>query len=203
MNDDLEFKDLKLRKTKIIARQILLYFLDFYRYVIPIFDKANVYRIPFKMYDKFRDQDKEHFRLDLYRLERAGFIKKYFDGKELQIELMQKGKKLLKTYLYQELVISKPKKWDKKWRLVIYDIANDKKDRRDVLRNKLENLGFLKLQESVYVYPFECLKEINLIKIMFYLTPHVQYIVAERIESEINLIKKFYDRGIIKKNMLT
>ena len=203
MNDDLEFKDLKLRKTKIVARQILLYFLDVYRYVIPIFDKANVYRIPFKMYDKFRDQDREHFRLDMYRLERAGFIKKYFDGKELQIELIQKGKKLLKTYLYQELVIPKPKSWDKKWRLVIYDIANDKKDRRDVLRNKLENLGFLKLQESVYVYPFECLKEIDLIKNIFYLAPHVQYIVAERVETEIDLIKKFYDRGIIKKDMLT
>lgn len=200
--EDVPFEKIRLKQTKVIARQIMLYFCDFFRWYLPLFDKRRVYRIPFYYYDKFREKDKERFRVEMYRLIQAGFIKKYYDGKNFQIELSAKGKDKLKTYLTEEIEIQRPQKWDKKWRLVIYDIANDRKDRRDVLRNKLENLGFLKLQESVYVFPFDCFNEINLIKNMYYLTPHVQYIVAERIETEANLIKKFYDRGLLEKEML-
>ncbi len=200
--DEIKIDEIQLKKTAAIARQILLYFFDVYRWVIPMFDKRRVYRIPFYYYDKSRAKDKDKFRSEIYRLSRAGFIKKYFDGKEFQIELLEKGKKKLKNYLTQDLILPIPKKWDKKWRLVIYDIANDKKVRRDILRAKLGNLGFLELQESVYVYPFECLREINLIKNMYFLGPYVQYVVAERIETEIDLIKKFFERGILKKKMI-
>lgn len=200
--DDIKIDEIQLRKTTAIARQVLLYFFDVYRWVIPMFDKGRVYRIPFYYYDKFRAKDKDKFRSEMYRLSQAGFIKKYFDGKEFQIELLKKGKEKLKNYLTQDILIPAPKKWDKKWRIVIYDISNDKRVRRDILRTKLENLGFLELQESVYVYPFDCLKEINLIKNMYFLGPYVQYIIAERIETEIDLIKKFFDRGILKKSMV-
>ena len=201
-DDEIKIDEIQLRKTLAVSRQILLHFLDIYRAVIPIFDKRRVYRIPFHYYDTFRAKDKDKFRAEMYRLSQAGFIKKYFDGKEFQIELLEKGKKKLKNCLTQDILIPTPRKWDKKWRIVIYDIPNDKKVRRDILRTKLENLGFLELQESVYVYPFDCLKEINLIKNMYFLGSHVQYIIAERIEMEIDLIKKFFDRGILKKNMI-
>ena len=200
--EQIEFDDLKLKKTKMISRQILFSFLDIYRYIIPIFDKSNFYRIPLAKYDQFRDLDKDKFRKEMFRLQKYRFIKKYIDGKEPYIELQPKGKNLLKSYLTQDLEIVAPEKWDKKWRLVIYDIANDKKDRREILRNKLDTLGFLKLQESVYVFPFECKNEINLIKNMYLLAPYVQYIVADRIETEINLIQTFLNRGILKKEMV-
>lgn len=195
--DKIKFDEIQLKKTTIIARQIMLYFADFCRYYLPIFDKRNIYRIPFKMYDKFREQDKERFSRELYRLKRSGYIKRYFDDKEEIIELLPRGRKIIRQYITEQLEVVIPKVWDKKWRIVIYDISDSKKNEREVLRRKLVALGFLKLQESVLVYPFDCLKEVNLIKGMFFLNPHVQYIVADRIETEINLIKKFYDRGIL------
>ena len=198
----IEYSHLTFRKTTAVARQILLTFVDVYRQIIPIFDKANIYRVPFHYYDKFRTKDKENFRQEMYRLKRTGFVKKYFDGKDYYLELTQKGKNQLKIYITQDMAIRRPKKWDRKWRLVIYDIANDKRDKRDILRAKLESLGFIKLQESVYVFPFECLIEITLIKQMYYLEPHVQYLVAEGVETEIDLIEKFFDRGILTKSML-
>ncbi len=202
IDDGLSLNKIKLRKTEIVARQILLGFVDIYRWIIPIFDKRRVYRIPFKYYDKFRKKDKEKFYHEMYRLERAGFIKKYIEGKEEYIELLSKGKKQIKSYLTKDLEIVTPKLWDRKWRLVIYDISNDKKVERETLRTKLESLGFIKLQESVYIYPFECFKEVELIKNMYFLGPHVQYLVADRVETEINLIKKFYDRDVLTKEML-
>lgn len=83
---------------------------------------------------------------------------------------------------------------------MIYDISNDKKNEREAVRRKLENIGFLKLQESVFVFPFECLEVVNLFKETYFLGPYVQYIVAERIESERDLIHEFYDRKILTDN---
>ena len=200
--DDVQLGDIKLKKALTVARQILLYFLDFYRWYIPIFDKRRVYRIPFKYYDKFRQDDKDRFYHEMYRLRRAGFIKKYFIGKEEFVELLPKGKQQINLYIAQDMQIVAPEKWDRKWRLVIYDISNDKKTEREILRQKLENLGFLKLQESVYVFPFDCEKIIDLLKNMYFLGPYVQYIVADRIESEIDLMKEFYDRGTLTDRML-
>lgn len=197
-----DIRNIELKETAVLAREILLSFVDVYRWIIPIFDKANVYRIPIKYYEKFRDKDKEYFHHEMYRLKKAKFIRKYFDGKEYFLELTNKGKKQIKQYLTEDLEIKKPVKWDKKWRLVIYDIADDKKDRREILREKLERLGFIKLQESVYVFPFDCLNEINLLKKMYFLDKNVQYIVAERIESEIDLLSKFYDQETLNKKMM-
>lgn len=197
--DKNNFDNIQLKKTAIVARQILLYFFDFYRTVLPIFDKANVYRIPFREYDRFRENDKIKFSREIYRLKRAGIIKKYVDEKGTFLEITTKGKELAKKYLIDQIKITLSGKWDKKWRLVIFDIPNDKNRERDLLRDKLECLGFFKLQESVYVFPFECNQEIELLKGMYLLGHYVQYIVADRIETEINLMEKFYDRGILKK----
>lgn len=200
--DGVPLGEIGFRKTTAIARQILLYFVDFTRYYLPIFDKSRVYKIPFKYYDKFRQKDKVRFSHEMYRLKRAGFIKRYFEGKDEIVELLPKGKEKIKNYLLQDLKISKPKKWDRKWRIVIYDISDDKKNEREFIRRKLEELGFLKIQESVWVYPFDCSNEISFLKGLFFLSPYVQYIVAERIETEINLIKKFYERGVLTDKML-
>lgn len=189
--------EIRIKKTEIIARQMLLYFVDFFRLTLPMFDKRGIYRIPFKEYDKFRRKDKVKFSHEMYRLKRAGVIKRYFDKKGEFIEITPKGKKLVQKIFIEQLKIKSPTKWDKKWRLVIFDIPDDKKDRRDILREKLERLGFLKLQESVYVFPFECVAEITALKKMYFIEPYVQYVLADRIETEVHLLENFYDLGIL------
>jgi len=194
--------DITFKKTAIIARQIILYFVDFHNSVLPLFDKANVYRVPLKEYWKFRENDKRKFDQELYRLKREGFINKYFDGKEYFIELSERGKNLLRRNVTEDLTISVPKKWDGKWHIVIFDVPNEKKEKRDVVRYKLKTLGFVELQESVYVFPFDCSCEVRLLKQMYIIEPYVQYIVADRIETEKDLIKIFYDLGILEDNMI-
>lgn len=90
--------EIKARKTLIVSRQILLYFMDFFRLSLPIFDKANFYRVPFEKYDKFRHRDKVKFSKEIYRLKRNGFVKKYFDGKDEYLELMPRGQKQICKY---------------------------------------------------------------------------------------------------------
>jgi len=194
---------LKFKLSKIIARQILLYFIDVNRAVLPFFDKYRTYRIAFKEYDEFRANDKEKFRKEIYRLKQEKFIKKYYENKICYLELTAKGKEKLKRCLADELELPVvDNAWDGKWRMVIFDIPNEKSKSRDYLRRKLLNYGFLELQKSIYVFPFDCLNEINFLKNTFYLKPYVQYIVADRIETETDLITIFLDRNILTQNML-
>lgn len=194
--------ELKFKQTKIMVRQLLLTFIDVNRAILPLFDKRNIYRIPFKAYDKFRENDKESFRLELYRLQQEKIIKKYFDGKEEFIEISIKGKKRLKKYVIDQLDIKQPKVWDKKWHIVIFDIPNSKNKSRDTLRHKLIEIGFIELQESVYVFPFDCRSEIIFLKNLLYLNPYVQYIIADRIETEVDLIKIFLNKEILNDKLI-
>ena len=194
--------EIKLEKSKIIARQILLYFIDFHNAILPLFDKGRIYRVPLKAYWKFRQEDKIKFSQELYRLKQRGMVKEYLKGKEPSLELTGKGKGALRKYLSNQFVIKKPPKWDKKWRLVIFDIPDDKRSARDILRHKLESLGFFELQESVYVYPFECKAEIELLKKLYYISPYVQYVIADRIETETDLIEQFYNQGVLTDKMM-
>ena len=190
-------KEIIIKGSAIVARQILLYFFDFHRAILPIFDKANFYRVPFRAYDKFRENDKIRFSKEFYRLKRSGFIKTYLKEKEKYIGLTKKGLKIAKKYLVDQIEIQIPSHWDREWHLVIFDIPDDKRPARDILREKLERIGFLQLQESVYVFPFDCSKEIGLLKNLYYIEQYVQYIIADRIETEIDLLEEFYDLGLL------
>ena len=50
-----------------------------------------------------------------------------------------------------------PKKWDGKWRIVMFDIPEENRSFRDILREHLRELKFYKLQHSVFLspYPYE------------------------------------------------
>lgn len=51
-------------------------------------------------------------------------------------------------------------KWDKKWRLVIFDIPQEFHNERNRFRQKLKALGFYKVQKSVFAFPYPCEDEL-------------------------------------------
>jgi DNA-binding transcriptional regulator PaaX len=111
------------------------------------------------------------------------------DG-SLTLVLTDKGKMKALTYHFQEM---KPKteKWDGKWRIVIFDIPEKKRRARDALREKLKELGFYELQKSVFVFPYECMNEIEFIVEFFQLRKYVRYGVLDSIDNELHLKKIF------------
>jgi len=50
--------------------------------------------------------------------------------------------------------------WDGKWRLVVFDIEEKRKYLRNKLRSKLKELGFGKLQRSIYISPYDLVEDI-------------------------------------------
>jgi DNA-binding transcriptional regulator PaaX len=118
---------------------------------------------------------------------KLGLVK--YDGHFLR--LTAEGKDVLNRLERINFKIKKPKYWDKKWRIVIFDIKEFKRATRDNIRNTLVNIGFLKLQNSVWVYPYDCEDLITLLKSDFEIGREVLYIIADEIEND-SVIKKYF-----------
>ena len=114
----------------------------------------------------------------------------YKDGTTTLV-LTERGRKKILTYQIDKITVPAMGKWDKKWRIVIFDIPERRKKARDALARTLKRMGFYQLQKSVFAHPFECSNEIDFVIEFFNLRPFVRQILAERIDNELQL-KKIY-----------
>ena len=127
-----------------------------------------------------------------YNLKRQGLINITEKNHQIYISLTEKGRKKAGMFQIDSLEIKRPKKWDKKWRIVIFDIAQLKKTHREAFRGKLKELGFYPLQKSVWIHPFDCRAEIELLRDFFGLSEkEIRLLVAEDIENDRNLKEIF------------
>jgi CRISPR-associated endonuclease Cas2 len=116
-------------------------------------------------------------------IERGLIIKKEVDGYEY-LEITSKGQKLLLKYELEGLAQKKPLKWDRKYRVVIFDISETRKKDRDELRRIIRGFGFVCLQNSVWVYPYHCQEIIELLKKYLKLKGEVIYMTVDSIEDD-------------------
>src|SRR3989344_740870 len=56
------------------------------------------------------------------------------------------------------------RKWDGKWRIVFFDLKNERNSERDAIRHMLQRSGFVFLQKSVWIYPYDCSSEIEFLR---------------------------------------
>lgn len=84
-----------------------------------------------------------------------------------------------------------PSRWDKKWRILIFDIKEERRMIRDYIRNKLESIGFRRIQDSVFVFPYDCEDLIALLKADFKVGHDLIYIIADAIENDTSLREYF------------
>ncbi|MFH0803948.1 MAG: hypothetical protein V1877_02435 [Candidatus Tagabacteria bacterium] len=109
----------------------------------------------------------------------------------ITIILTSEGKKKALTYDLDKMQIKKPAKWDKRWRIVLFDIPNSRKKIRDILRFHLKRLGFFEFQESVFVYPYDCRDEIDYLIEFYDIRKFVRFIIADSIDTELHLKSYF------------
>jgi len=130
----------------------------------------------------------------LYRnvkeLEKQKMIHYRNKGEWWNIELTKKGKKHAKKLGFNKLKIAKPKRWDGKWRMIIFDIPENKKIVREALRKKIQELGFQELQKSVFIYPYPCNKEIEIVVKFFKAEKFVKQFIAVGLDNNTEKIFK-------------
>ena len=108
------------------------------------------------------------------------------------VRLTNKGKEKLTEYKLSDLKINKPKRWDGKYRVIIFDIKEWKRGTRDKLRRWFEGLGLIKLQNSVWVYPYDCEEIIALLKANYHIGNEVLYMEVNKIEND-HWLKKIFE----------
>ena len=131
-------------------------------------------------------------RQALKRLEERGLITRSGQGSVARFALTKKGQRYAqRLHVMESLVAPKPQTWDGRWRIVIFDIWERRRVTRARLRRMLAKIGFAELQHSVWVYPYDCEELLMFIRTELKLGPSVLYIVAEGIENDARLRRRF------------
>jgi len=115
----------------------------------------------------------------LARLKQKGEIEfEERDGKKF-VRLTERGEEAL-AFGQQKLQLAnrKPRKWDRRYRLVMFDVPEKRKKIRERLRFEMQEVGFLHLQDSAWVYPYA------LLKADLHIGKDVLYAIVEEIEND-------------------
>ncbi len=125
------------------------------------------------------------------KLRRQKLTQIKYIGSDCIISLTDKGEKVLLRFNYENIKIKERKIWDRNFRMVIFDIPERKRNARDSLREKLKELGLVKFNDSVWVYPYPCQKEIDFIANYWYIGKYVHFALVKDITSRERLEKYF------------
>ena len=115
--------------------------------------------------------------------------KKNYDGSIL-VSLTEKGIMRAINFRFRNLNI-KQEKWDGKWRMVAFDIPNECRKGRNALNYRLKMGGFYELQESIFLYPYDCKKEIDAFVKLFKLEKFVRFGLLDFIDNQDGIKLKF------------
>lgn len=178
--------DLKKRMRRTALQSAILSSLEVAGVVTIAIMAPNILQLLGKRYKR---SDNVKIRNAVGRLATKGLVTISAHGGDRRITLTQRGRAYLNNN--ENYKVDRPRKWDKKWRMVIFDIPETRKIHRRHLKRMLEEIGFERLQDSVWVFPYDCEDLIALLKANYGLGKEVLYIIADTIERDSDIRKKF------------
>lgn len=133
-------------------------------------------------YEENRDRiEKQSFYNAVSRMKKAGLIAE----RNQHFTITEKGK-LKILWLHRPM-----KEWDGKWRIVIFDIPEEKRKLRNLFRRRLITLGFRFLQESVWISPYNIADKVEDLINQSGASKFVHYLVVEEIDNK-DVLKKIF-----------
>lgn len=129
-------------------------------------------------------KEKRRIYQQIYHMERFG----YFTSDGFSKKGLEKVSRLMSR---EKEVLKMPSKWDKKWRIVIFDIPEKMKKTRNAFRESLKRMGFRLLQNSIWMCPYGNFDEIQDLAKELHIEKYVVLIGADRISNDV-LCKKIF-----------
>jgi hypothetical protein len=138
------------------------------------------------MIDKFLNYDQPLFRINqtVRDLRARKPIKMVRSPNGWRYALTECGKNELIKYEVRQARVRKQKRWDKKWRVVIFDIREIHRQKRNELRKLLAALGFKLLNKSVWIFPYPCDDIVELAKTAYGVRHNTTYLVCNRFNGD-------------------
>ena len=144
------------------------------------------------LYDRFSKhkiwKNRKHITKAIYDLKRTGYIK----YKNIQNFIFTKKGERIIDFLRLERIALPEKIKDKNWRVIIFDIPEEKRGARDLFRGKLNELECYQLQKSVYVTPYDCEKEIAEIASILGITGYVVVLITKSLGYKEGIVRQFF-----------
>lgn len=178
---------------KLTAIETLQTLVDF---VAAFHGASSIYRKDYYHYLKERNIDKGEVREKIYYLAKYGYIESVFENRQRIYQITKKG---INHLVEEEFKPEIPDHWDGFWVVLIFDIPEKLKRIRNLLRRKILHYGFIHVQKSVYVYPFECEQDILSLVEELKIEKYVTMIRASVLQGEKIFAEKFIKRGILKR----
>lgn len=153
---------------------------DTYRSLVPRTMKEVLYPELFKMRKEYaRKQNRKQFGQFLYYLKKKGYIHvKNLEHKKGVLLTPQGVARVLEV---KRTLKGKQKRPDGKWQMIIFDIPEKKRGTRDSFRIALVNLGYQKLQESVWVCPYDVAETTEEVIREYDLDPYIRTFLIEEL----------------------
>lgn len=135
---------------------------------------------------------KNHIYQAVHRLRKQGYVhSRVTDDGSLSISPTRKGNIMAKRIALMRMKLPRPTRWDGVWRVIIFDVPKEQDNTRRAFSDHLKRLGMRFLQKSVWVYPYECKKELDQMREYYDLDSHVTYMEARDIEGDGKLRQYF------------
>ncbi|HEV7449766.1 MAG TPA: hypothetical protein VGP13_04500 [Candidatus Paceibacterota bacterium] len=130
-------------------------------------------------------------RQALQRLECKGLVTRNGRRAAWSARLTPAGARFAQVLELSGSLVANPKRWDGRWRMVIFDVWERRRPVRDKLRRGLQNAGFYKIQNSVWAYPYDCEDLLVFLRAELRLGSGVLYVIADGIEGDARLRRHF------------
>ena len=83
------------------------------------------------------------------------------------------------------------KKWDGKWRFVMFDIPDKRRKASNALREKIKEMDFLQFQKSIWIHPYIINDEIEFIADIFNIRQYIKIGEMINLDNDKQLKSKF------------
>jgi len=160
-------------------QEIILEVIDIAKDVHQILNRPSLWG---KDYPK---QSKQNIYSRIYQMKKDGYLQ------EVEVRGRRKYLATFKGKMKVLKFLKRKKVWDGKWRIVVFDIPERKRKMRNFFREKLSWLGFKKLQESVWISPYNIADEVEGLIEYCHAEKYVHYLLVEEIDSREILMNLF------------
>jgi len=133
-------------------------------------------------------KDRQFFS-SVQSLQKSGYIKKVNQD---QFLITPKAVKKIRTL---ELIDAnrRTNQWDGMWRIVAFDVPESKKHERNILRSVIKRMGFVGIQNSVFVSPFANFDQLSKLRSDLNIEKYVSFFEAKVADTDddLKLRKRF------------
>lgn len=154
---------------------------------IKMFYRMRNLKIP-----KYREKNKEITNA-FYYLKKQRYINILREKGYFKVYITKKGRERIKKLEFRSISIPKSNHWDGKFWQVAADIPTKYRKSADAFRSKIKTLGFFPFQRTLWFYPFDPRREIEIISNLYNISSFVAVMKIEILDpADKRVIKKYF-----------